>query len=98
MNNVFEIIDKTGRKIRLTNKQWKHITKSHRYMANYLEKIKETLIKPLKITESPYDKEVRYYYNYLKYLLYQEKYLLVIVRYLNGDGYVITSYLIKNIK
>ena len=95
---IFEIIDKSERKIRLTKKQWRHITKSHKYMANYLEKIKETLIKPQKITISPYDKEVRYYYQYLKDLPDKNKYLLIAVRYLNEGGFVITSYLVRNIK
>ena len=40
MINIFEIIDKTGRKIKLTKERWKHITSPvspHAYMTNYLE-------------------------------------------------------------
>lgn len=49
---VFEIVDKTGRKIRLTKRQWSHITSPespHAYMTNYVEEIKETLVKPDKV-------------------------------------------------
>jgi len=44
---IFEIIDKTGRKVRLTKERWKHITfptSPHSYMTNYLGEIKQTLI------------------------------------------------------
>ena len=98
MDYVFEIIDKTGRKIRLTKKQWKHITKAHKYMSNYLEEIKETLEHPLKTTESIDDEDVRYYFKYLKHLQSSKKYIMVAVKYLNGEGFVITTYLEKNIR
>ena len=46
MNNVFEIIDKTGRKVRLTKERWKHIL-GHKGIEQYLELIQETLKKPV---------------------------------------------------
>ncbi len=95
---VFEVDDRNGKKIRLTKKQWRHITKYHRYMANYLEEIKETLIDPIRITDSLYDEKVRYHFTYLKHISHSKKYLLVAVRYLNGEGFVVTAYLEKNIK
>ena len=49
MENIFEVVDKTGRKIRLTKKQWSHITKGHKYMVNYLEDIEKALIRPIRI-------------------------------------------------
>jgi hypothetical protein len=67
-------------------------------MVNYLDKIKETLINPLAITDNLYDEKVRYYYSYLKHIPQTEKYLFIAVRYLNGDGFIITTYLRKNIK
>jgi len=42
MNNIFEIIDKTGRKIRLTNKQFKHVI-CHKGMENYIEENHKTI-------------------------------------------------------
>ena len=59
MDDIFEVIDKSRRKIRLTEKQWKHILKRHPDMINYLEEIKNTLINPLKITDYSEDEEVR---------------------------------------
>ena len=97
MDNVFEIIDKTKRKIYLTHERLSHILE-HKEMTNYIEEIKETLINPLKIFSYNYDKTIAYYYNYLKNKKSDAKYLLVAVKYLNGNGFVITSYFVKNIK
>ena len=96
--NIFEITDKTNRKIRLTKERWSHITSPvspHSYMANYIEEIKECLIKPEKIINSIYDDNK---VNYYKYYKEKKSYLRVIVKYLNGNGFVITSYFVRNIE
>ena len=98
MVNIFELVDKTGRKIRLTKRQWRETTLKHPSMAAYLEEIKETLIFPADITDYGPDKYVRYYYKYFKHLRSRYKYLLVIVKYLNGDGFVIKSYFENRIR
>ena len=67
MSIIFEIVDKTERKIRLTKKQWKHILRRHHDMINYQEEIKETLRNPQNITDHPLDEKSRYYYSYLKH-------------------------------
>ncbi|MEK6884386.1 MAG: hypothetical protein AABY22_32440 [Nanoarchaeota archaeon] len=97
-DNILEVIDKTGRKIRLTRKQWTHITSPtspHAYMANYLEEVKDTLIKPDKIVPSTYDDNKANYYKYYKR---EKEFLRVIVRYLNGEGFIITAYFVRNIE
>jgi hypothetical protein len=98
MDIIFEIVDKTGRKIRLTKKQNSHINKKHPAIAIYINEIKETLQKPDAITKSETDENVRFYYKYYKYLISPHKYILVIVKYLNGDGFIITALFEKNIK
>jgi hypothetical protein len=98
MSVIFEVTDKTGRKIRLTKKQWGETTIKHPSMTVYLEEIKETLIRPEAITDYSPDEQVRYYYKYLKHIRSRNKYLLVIVKYLNGDGFVIKSYFESRIK
>jgi len=98
MNWIFEIIDKSGRKIHLSSERWSHINLEHPEVAPYFEEIKETLRKPTKITIFSHDKDIRYYYSYIKSRDSPEKYLLAIVKYLNGEGFIITSYFVKNIK
>ncbi len=98
MNIIFEIIDKNAKLIRLTHKQYSHILDEHPYMHKYIEEIKETLQKPDKITYYSLDEDVRYFYKSYKHLDKPNKYVLVIVKYLNGEGYIISSYLETNIK
>lgn len=97
MDYVFEIIDKTGRKIHLTKERWTHITSpisQHSYMTNYLEKIKLALLYPDFIAIHSLDETKTDYYTYIK----EEKaYLLVGVKYLNGEGFVITSFLTRKL-
>lgn len=91
MTNIFEITDKTKRKIRLTDYQWNHIKHKHPDINEYF--IEETLQKPVNII--PEEDDVAIYYRYFK----DKKplpYLKVMVKYLNGKGYVITAYFVKN--
>lgn len=97
MSNIFEIIDKTGRKIYLSKERLTHITSPispHAYMTNYLEEIKQTITKPDKIVSSIND---GFKVNYYKFYKQQRKYLRVIIKYLNGRGFIISAYFVKNI-
>jgi hypothetical protein len=87
---VFDVTDKTGRKIRLSKKQWKHIRKKHPEIDSY-ELIEDTLRKPDKITDYDIDESVKYFYKYYKHRSSHEKHLQVVVKYLNGDGFVLTA-------
>ena len=89
---LFEIVDKTGRKIRLTNEQARHILHDHPDVNNF-EEIHEALGKPFKIIQSPFDSKVAWYMKQNKLL---RKYLLVAVKYLNGDGFIITAFYMRN--
>jgi len=94
---IFDVIDKTGRKVRLTKKQWSHINRKHPLVASYIEEIKDALIKPDAITDSDQE-DVYFYYKYYKFLKSPYKHILVMVKHLNGEGFIITVYLEKNIK
>ena len=91
---IFDIQDKTERWIHLSEERWSHIQK-HPEMSNQIEQIKETVVTPLVITSFEYDAQVRFYYRY-----YKEKrmYLFVSVKYLNGHGFIITSFYTDKIK
>ena len=98
MTWIFEIRDKSGRKIHLSGERWKHIANDHPEVADYFEDLKETLKNPVKITTYSFDKDVRYYYNYFKSRKSSAKYLLLIAKYLNDHGFVITAYFVRSIK
>ena len=69
--------------------------RKHPYMEKYTEEIKKTLQYPDKIVS---DSDKGYYYKNYKYLTPPNRFILVIVKYLNGDGFMITAYLEGNIK
>ena len=64
MNIIFEVKDKTGRKLRMTDFNWHHIIKRHPELASQKEKLIETLEKPDKITISLEYQKTKYYYKY----------------------------------
>lgn len=98
MEWVFEIEDITGRKIYLSRERWSHITQDHQEVSPYIEDMKEALHNPTKITEQDFKVKVGYYYKYLKVRPSPAKYLLIIVKYLNGRGFIITAYFVRRIK
>lgn len=67
----------------------------HPDVQNILEQIKETLTKPVTIRDYSWDEDVKYYYFYYKE---KARYLRVIVKYLNGEGFIITAHFIKQIR
>ncbi len=91
MDYVFEIVDKTGEKVHLTKERWKHILK-HPHMHNQLENIKITIQNSTTIRYYEEDEKVRYFYREFKVRGPLERYLLVSVKYLNGEGFIITSF------
>lgn len=91
---IFEIEDKSGRKIHLSKERWSHIQK-HPEMVSKIEHIKETLKYPDAIKEFEYDPEVHFYYRFYKE---RREYLFISVRYLNGNGFIITSFYTDKIK
>lgn len=95
MSHIFEITDKTNRKIHLSGERWAHILRYHPYLANSLEEIKETLTKPLIIVPSLDDENKCHYYKPLKS---KKGYLLVSVKYLNGEGFIPTAFWTSKIK
>ena len=92
MDFVFEIIDKTGRKIHLSKERWNHITIKHPYISDRLEDIKNALINPNFIIQHKFDRTMKNYYFYYKLEKY---YLLVSVKYLNGEGFIATAFLTR---
>jgi hypothetical protein len=82
--DVFEVVDKTGRKIRLTERQWRHIQK-HPHMHESVERIKETIKNPLTIRRDGFSDKVYYFYEEYKNMGQKERYLFVSIKYLNGE-------------
>ena len=96
MDIVFEIKDKFGNKIHLSKERWKHIREYHPDVEN-CDEISETLQKPDKIIADERE-GVNNFYKYLKHKKQKSKFLKVIVKYLNGEGFVMSAHFTRNIK
>ena len=94
---VFDIEDQSGRKIHLSKERWRHINEEHPEIAAYLEALKDTLVNPLRIITYTLDDTVHYYHRYYKERASPAKYLIVIVKYLNHHGFIITAYFVRTL-
>jgi len=96
MEKEFEVLDKTGRKIYLTKERLKHILK-HPHTSSNIETIKEVLKNPHIIRKHEINENSRYYYGHFKNRDPLERYLLILVRYLNNKGFIITAFFTNRI-
>ena len=97
MNAIFETIDKNGKRIHLSMERLKHIQK-HPHMHDPIDKISLALKQPTAIRYFPEDEKVAYFYKEFKNMPPSEKYLIASVKYLNGDGFLITSFFTNKIE
>jgi hypothetical protein len=96
MDYVFEITDKSGRKIHLSKERWnEHIKLEHPNIMN-TDELELTLKNPDKIIKINGD--INHYYKHFKHKNYKSKYLKIVVKYLNQHGFVITAYFVRNIR
>ena len=82
MDFIFEVTDKTGRKVRLTKERWSHIRRDHPEVE--LEEIEHTLIKPIKILEIHEEKYC--YFHFFKHKNLPNKFLRVILNIKTMNG------------
>ncbi len=94
MIRLFEIKDRNGKIIYITNERWKHITSKHQDISE-IEKIKDTIFLPLIIKQDKLDENLYYYYRYDKI---RKRYMMVSVKYLNGEGYILTTFYTRRIR
>ncbi len=91
------IADKNNRLVYISDERLKHI-KRHPHMHDPLDNISATLMNPAAICYFSDDESVLYFYKEFKNNLSSERYLLVAVKYLNRNGFVITSFFTNRIK
>ena len=79
MGIIFEVVDKNGKLIRLTDKTWKHIKKHPRMDEIVLEKIKNIVKNPPISRYSEDDENTKYLYQEFKEMPSEERYLFISV-------------------
>lgn len=85
------VTSKNGVPIRLTDERWAHITEEHGEIAGLRRDLLETIIRPARIVEGG-DGEL---------LAFRElelgKYIVVVYREIDSDGFVITAFLTRRL-
>jgi len=90
----FEVRTVSGIMIRTTKSHWELIAKiKHPEIEGKEEDVRMCLSQPVEIRRSSEDADV-----YLYYLPYKKYHICVVVRHLNGDGFIITAYITDKIK
>lgn len=93
---VFFAYTPLSKRIKLTSERLSHIVSVHPIMAGLTEKIKATLTNPEIIKRGARDTDVWLYY--LSHGAVKGRYLVVVVKISNGEGFVITGYVADRIK
>jgi len=91
---MFEILSRLGKKVRVTKEYWNRIIKvKHPNMKGRELSVVKTLTAPTEIRQSKSDSSV-----FLYYRPEDKYYTAVVVKHLNGEAFVITTYITDRIK
>ncbi len=94
MGLLFEVISKLGKRIRISRAYWDVIsTKKHPSVRNMENEVKLALTEPFEVRRSRQDAAVFLYYRKLN-----DKFICVVAKHLNEEGFIITVYLTERIK
>ena len=94
---VFEVKAYDKRRIRLTEVQWLHMVFFHPEVESEHEKIREVLENPEVVVEGA-TKDTRICYRFFKSTPVASKYLAVVVKVLNEEGFIITGYFTERVR
>ena len=85
-------VSKNGIPIRLTDERWVHITEEHCELAGLRIEVLETIENPIKIFEGHHEELI------VVSELTKGKFLAVVYREFQRDGFIITAFITKRIK
>jgi hypothetical protein len=91
------IRDCFGREVRLTDERFAHIL-DRPEMQNMRDEIIRTVRAPAEVRVSRSDTNVRLFYEFYARTQVEDKWLCVVVKYLENDAFVITAYLTDKLK
>lgn len=93
------IRDFQGQLIRLTQRQWSHILDHHDHMKGRDWTVEETLKDPEEVRKSREDPDtVRLYYRRYTNPSEKDKWVCVVVKFLENDAFILTAYETRRIK
>lgn len=89
----FEIVCQLGKRVRTTKKYWQKITQDkHPAMSGKEDLVKQTLMDPNQVRRNSKDPKVYHYYR-----KFGDHYIRVVVKDLNDEGFVITTFPVAKI-
>lgn len=88
---VFRVPSAIGKVVSLDESRWHHVLE-HPEMKKQLEAVKETIVNPDEIRESTHDSSVLLFYKLYKTTPVTKKYLLVVVKTQNKEGFIVTAF------
>lgn len=94
---VFKVPSKLKKTIRLDAERWNHVLK-HPEMKNQINRIKETLTSPDSVRESIHETSTWLFYKLYTGTPVTKKYLLVITKILNEEGFIVTAFFTDKVK
>ncbi|MEM3608933.1 MAG: hypothetical protein QXV87_01120 [Candidatus Bathyarchaeia archaeon] len=94
---VFEILSKMGKVVSLDEARWRHVLE-HPEMQNQLDKVKETVENPDEVRESSRMSSTWLFYKFYIKSPVTKKYLLVVVKVLDGEGFIVTAFFTNKVK
>ncbi len=80
--------------VRTTEAYWQKIITKHPDIANIEDLVLQTLQSPDEVRQSSRDEGILLFYRYRK----QQRWVVVVARRLNGDGFLVTAYQTDAIK
>ncbi len=87
-----EAVSILGRKIRVTKSYWDYIVRiKHREVTGLEEDVVKALSSPLEVRRSKKDHRI-----YLYYRRYGDKFICVVAKHLNEEGFIVTVYMARS--
>jgi len=97
MSVVFEVLAYDGRKVRLTEIQRLHMLFFHPEIEGEQAKIREVLKNPQVVIEGA-TKDTRICYRFYESTPVASKYLAIVVKVLDEEGFIITGYFTERVR
>jgi len=86
-----------GKAVSLDEDRWRHIL-NHPEMKDQLDRIKETVMNPYEVRESTHDPSILLFYKLYEETPVTEKYLLVVIKTQNREGFIVTAFSTDKVK
>jgi len=94
---VFEIVAYDGKIIRLTEVQWLHVVFFHPEVEGEQKKLREVLENPEVVVRGATE-DTKIYYKFYPSTPVASKYLAVVVKVLDREGFIVTSYFTERVR